>query len=790
MVNFFIGRPIFSTVLALLMLLVGGICMFLLPISLYPEIVPPQVQVTTTYTGADAQTVADTVTTPIEQQINGVKGQIYFTSDSTSNGLTNIIATFDVGYDQDIAAVDIQNKVSTAQTSLPPEVKQFGVTVKKTSTNMVCVVNLISPDGRFDATFLDNYAQINIVDALKRIPGVSDVNPFGRKYAMRIWLDPDRMANQTISPNEVIQAIQSENKQAASGKIGSQPAPPGQRFEYPVTSKGRLSKVEEFEKIVVRRNDDGSFVYLADVARVQLDSENYETAGWLNGKPAGTVPIYQLAEANALDIVAQVRAEMDRVKKNFPEGMEYRIAYDTTKYVSENITEVKDTLIEAFILVLIVVFVFLQGFRATAIPMIAIPVSLVATFATMAAFGFSINTLTMCGLVLAIGLVVDDAIIVVENIEKFLERGMAPMEATKAAMAEITAPIITIGLVLAAVFVPVAFIPGLTGRLYNQFAMTIVFSFLFSAFNSLTFTPAMARIFLRPKHGETNFPPFVWFNRGLKWVENSYDSFLDFGARNWILIVTPSLGLLALTGYLIVQRPKAFIPTEDQGYLLVVLQTPDGTTRGPTSDAARRVTDIAGKLHGVRDVLLLDGYNAINGINETNAATAFVILEDWHHRTATELRAASLSRTPGHRLGAGAGRPRHRPATPADPGAQLHRRFRLHDPGPGRAGSRGHGVRGRPIPRRREEAPGACRRLHHLLGQGAPAPIRRRPREGPQARRAGLGRLQRPADEPGGLLRQRLQPLRQDLEGDGAGRQRRPRSSRGHRTTLRPEPPG
>ena len=300
--------PIFATVLALLMLLVGGICIFILPISLYPDIVPPQVQVTTTYTGADAQTVADTVTTPIEQQINGVKGQIYFNSDSTSNGLANIIATFDVGYDQDIAAVDIQNKVSTAQTSLPPEVKQYGVTVKKTSTNMVCVVNLISPDGRYDATFLDNYAQINVVDALKRIPGVSDVNPFGRKYAMRVWLDPDRMANQRISPAEVVEAIQQENKQSASGKIGASPAPPGQRFEYPITSKGRLSKVEEFEKIVVRRNDDGSFVYLSDVARVQLDSENYETAGWLNGKPAGTVPIYQLADANALDIVAQVRA--------------------------------------------------------------------------------------------------------------------------------------------------------------------------------------------------------------------------------------------------------------------------------------------------------------------------------------------------------------------------------------------------------------------------------------------------------------------------------------------------
>jgi hydrophobe/amphiphile efflux-1 (HAE1) family protein len=643
MVNFFIGRPIFATVLALLMLLVGGICIFVLPISLYPDVVPPQVQVTTTYTGADAATVADTVTTPIEQQINGVKGLIYFNSDSTSNGLASVIATFDVGYDQDIAAVDIQNKVSTAQTSLPPEVKQFGVTVKKTSTNMVCVVNLISPDGRYDATFLDNYGQINVVDALKRIPGVSDVNPFGRKYAMRVWLDPDRMANQRISPSEVVQAIQQENKQAASGKIGALPAPPGQRFEYPVTSKGRLSKVEEFEKIVVRRNDDGSIVYLSDVSRVQLDSENYETAGWLNGKPAGTIPIYQLSDANALDIVKAVRAQMDRASHNFPQGLEYRIAYDTTLYVRENITEVKDTLIEAFVLVLIVVFIFLQGFRATIIPMIAIPVSLIATFAMMAALGFSINTLTMCGLVLAIGLVVDDAIIVVENIEKFLERGMGPLEATRAAMAEITAPIVTIALVLAAVFVPVAFIPGLTGRLYNQFALTIVISFLFSAFNSLTFTPAIARLLLRPKHGETKFPPFRWFNRGLKWIEDSYDTFLDFGAKHWWTVVLPSLGLLALTGWLIYERPKAFIPTEDQGYLIVVLQTPDGTTREPTSRAVLRVGQIAKDLHGVRDVLTLDGYNAVTAINQTNTATVFVILEEWHHRTSPELRAVGLA---------------------------------------------------------------------------------------------------------------------------------------------------
>jgi hydrophobe/amphiphile efflux-1 (HAE1) family protein len=644
MVNFFIGRPIFATVLALLMLLVGGICMRILPISQYPQISPAQVQVVTTYTGADAKTVAETVTTPIEQQINGVKGVIYFSSDSTSNGVSNIVATFDVGYSQDIGAVDIQNRVQTAEAVLPPEVKQFGVTIKKTSTDMVCVVNLVSPDGRYDSTYLDNYAQIYVLDVLKRIAGVSDVSVFGRKYAMRIWLDPDRLAAQLIRPDEIVAAIQSENRQAAAGKIGGQPVPKGLVFEYPILTKGRLTAAEEFREIIVRRRDDGSIVRLGDLARIELDSENYETSGWLSGSPAGTLPIYQYSDANALDIVKQVRESMDRLTRNFPPGMEYRIAYDTTKYVNENIIEVRETLYEALLLVLLVVFVFLQGVRATLIPMLAIPVSLVATFAMMAAFGLSINTLTLCGLVLAIGLVVDDAIIVVENVEKFLERGESPIAAVRAAMAEITAPIVTITLVLAAVFVPVAFIPGLTGKLYNQFALTIVFAFVLSAINSLTFSPAMSRLFLRPKHSESRFFLFRWFNQGMRWLENSYDAFLEFTAHHWWTIVIPSVALLALTYVMLVQRPKAFIPTEDQGYLIVAVQTPDGTGREVTSRVAQSVSTIAMKLEGVSDVVLLDGFNVLNSTNQTNSAVAFVTLKEWSERTTPELRANAMAR--------------------------------------------------------------------------------------------------------------------------------------------------
>jgi HAE1 family hydrophobic/amphiphilic exporter-1 len=643
MVNFFIQRPIFATVLALLMLLVGGICAFVLPISLYPDIVPPQVQITATYTGADAQTVADSVTTPIEQKVNGVQGMIYMSSDSTASGVSRILVTLDVGYDQAIGAVDVQNKVDTAKPSLPPEVSQIGVETKKTTTNMVCVVNLMSPNGTYDNDFLDNYAQINLVDVLKRIQGVSDISVFGRKYAMRIWLDPDRMANQQITPDEVIAAIQSENRQAAAGKIGGAPVPAGQTFEYPVTAKGRLTMAEEFEEIIVRARPDGSVVRMRDVARVELGSETYDQTGYLNGKPATTIPVYQLSNANALDVVLQVRAEMDRLAQSFPDDVEYRIAFNTTEYVQENIDEVGHTLRDAFILVLIVVFVFLQGLRTTVIPLVAIPVSLVATFALMAVFGFSLNTLTLMGLVLAIGLVVDDAIIVVENVEKYLERGYKPLEATKAAMAEITTPIVTITLVLAAVFVPVAFIPGLTGRLYNQFALTIVFSFLFSAINSLTFSPAMSRLILKEKkHGESKFFFFRWFNAGMRWLENSYDSFLEYTARNWWLIVVPSLALLVLTGYMLWARPKGFVPVEDQGYVFITVQAPDGTTLEPLSRIMERVEQIALKTHGVRDTVRFDGYNPITQVNQPNCGAIYVILEPWHHRKAPELRARAI----------------------------------------------------------------------------------------------------------------------------------------------------
>ena len=756
MVNFFIGRPIFATVLALLMLLVGGICIFVLPIAQYPEITPPQVQVTTTFTGADAQTVSETVTKPIEQQINGVKGMIYFNSDSTSNGISTVVSTFDVGYSQDIGAVDIQNRVQTAQAVLPPEVKQFGVTIKKTSTDMVCVVNLVSPDGRYDSTFLDNYAQIYALDVLRRIPGVSDVTAFGRKYAMRIWLDPDRLAGQLIPPTEVIEAIQSENRQAAAGRIGSQPVPQGQALrEYPILVKGRLTTVKEFEEIIVRRRPDGSIVRLGEVARIELDSENYDTAGWLSGKPAGTLPIYQYSDANALDIVRQVRENMDRLAKSFPPGLKYRIAYDTTKYVSENIREVEETLLEAFLLVLLVVFVFLQGVRATIIPMMAIPVALVATFAMMAAFGFSINTLTLCGLILAIGLVVDDAIIVVENVEKYLGRGEQPIPAVRAAMAEITAPILTITLVLGAVFVPVAFIPGLTGRLYNQFAMTIVFSFVFSAVNSLTFSPAMAGVFLRAKHGESRFFLFRWFNAGMRWLENSYDSFLDFTAHHWWTIVVPSIALLAITYYMLLERPKAFIPGRGSGL-------PDH--RDPDSRRNRPRGDFQGREHDQQD------RPRPRGSQRRGAARGFQrpelhqpdqlghgVRAPQGMERAHQDRAArpGLDReAPGRDLQRDSRRRRGCAPTSTDPRPEPDRRLRVHDRGPRRQGRRRPGPDHRSVSRGGEKTARARRPLHAVYRERAPDPLQPRSHQGPAAGCRGFGRVRCSPDQPGRLLRQ------------------------------------
>ena len=528
MVKFFIYRPIFAMVIAIMMVIIGGICIFILPVAQYPAIVPPEVQVSSQYIGAGSQVVSDTVTTPLERNINGVEGMIYMSSNSTNNGNSIISITFDVGYDVDIGAVDVLNNSNTANPLLPPDVIQAGITIQKVSSDMVLVVNLISPDGTLDDVFLGNYADIHLTPAIERIPGVGNVNNFGLlQYSIRIWLNPDKLVSMGISPKQVIDSVNEQNQQAAVGVIGQPPVPQTIPFQYQITTLGQLSDVDQFENIIVKTQDNGQVVRVKDLGRVEMGAETYITTSQLNGKPNASIGVYQLPGANALQLANGIRALMDKMKKQFPEGMDYTIVYDTTKFVKESLKEVVITLFEAIGLVFIVVFLFLQNWRTTLIPCIAIPVSLVGTFALFSAFGFSINTLSLLGLVLAIGLVVDDAIVVVENVEKKLEEHVTDIkEATLLATKEVQGPIIATTLILLAVFVPVAFIPGMTGSLYNQFALAIAFSVALSGINSLTLSPALCGILLKPKV-KNNFILFRWFERGYEATLNKYKHLVD-----------------------------------------------------------------------------------------------------------------------------------------------------------------------------------------------------------------------------------------------------------------------
>ena len=498
-VDFFIDRPIFAGVISIVISLAGAVCVILLPIAQFPEITPPTVKVQATYTGANAEVVEKTVTTPIEEQINGVEGMTYMSSISSSDGTSNITVTFDVGYNLDIAAVDVQNRVTMAQPQVPEDVTKYGITTQKQSPDFVLIICLYSENTEHDDLFLSNYAAINIVDRLKRLPGVGDVEIFGeKKYAMRLWLNPDKLTSMDMTAMDVINAVQEQNVQVAAGSIGLAPSPPGQVFTYSINTLGRLSTPKEFEDIIVRTKDDGSVVRVKNVGRVELGAENYGWYAHLNGGKAACIGVFQLPGANALQVAKEVYANMEQLKDRFPTGLKYTAAYDTTLFVKESIIEVIKTLLIAMLLVFLVVYIFLQNWRATLVPAIAIPVSLVGTFAVLEAFGFSINTLTLFGLVLAIGIVVDDAIVVVENASRCIdEKGMAPKEATKEAMREVTGPIIATTLVLMSVFVPVAFMPGITGQLYRQFALTIAFSVGISALNALTLSPALCAALLR-----------------------------------------------------------------------------------------------------------------------------------------------------------------------------------------------------------------------------------------------------------------------------------------------------
>ena len=633
MVRFFIHRPIFASVIAIITALAGAIAMVVLPIAQFPNIVPPTVQVSSTYNGADAVTVANSVTMPLEAQINGAEGMIYMSSNSTSTGASVITVTFEVGYDLNIGAVDVLNRTQTAMAQLPQAVQQLGVSITKQSTNLTVVVSLLSPDGTYDSKFLSNYANIVVQPVLSRVDGVGDINIFGLlQYSMRVWLDSDRLIAMGISTAEVAQAIQTQNQQAAIGSLGASPTVGDTAFNITLTAQGRLTTAEEFADIVVRTGDNGAVVRIRDIGRTELGAFQYGSTSTMNGLSTGTIGVYQLPTANAFGVVEAVRAQMERLEPMLPPGVTWQITYDSTAFVSASVHDLVKTLIEAGVLVLAVIFIFLQSWRATLIPMIAIPVSIVGTFAIMLAFGFTINTLTLLGLVLAIGLVVDDSIIVVENVYRQLELG-APDGKTAAerAMKEVAGPIVATSSVLLAVFIPAALMPGITGQLYNQFALTIAFSIVLSMVNSLTLSPALCGVFLQKPH-KTTFRPYVIFNEGFEYCTGHYSRFVRLLSHHWYIIAATFVaGVIGLI-WMFAHTPTAFIPNEDQGYYFVGIQLPSGSALSRTEAVSAKVLEIVKADPAVVDVIQINGFNFLTSVGEVNAGFIIVTLKPWDER--------------------------------------------------------------------------------------------------------------------------------------------------------------
>ena len=643
MINFFITRPIFASVVAIIMVLAGVVGYELLPVAQFPDIAPPQVVVSAAYPGASAQIVADTVTTPLEQQINGVEGMAYMSSVSANDGSSTITITFNIGYNVDIAAVDVQNRVSQATGDLPAIVNLSGITIQKQQPNILLLVNLTSPDGTVDATGLSNYAYLQLVDPIKRLPGAGNVTIFGEKrYAMRVWLNPDRLAQLGVTASQVQAAITEQNQQVAGGKLGEAPSPSNQQFELQINTLGRLSQAKQFEDIVVRAgNNSSAMVRLGDLGRVELASQSYNSNASLNGRPTIALAVYQSPGANALALDKLVRQKIAEASSSFPPGVAYAIKYDTTTFVSASLREVLITLTESLALVFLVVFVFLQSWRTTLIPGISIPVSLIGTLGVMKVVGFSINTVSLLGMVLAIGLVVDDAIVVVENVTRQIDDGKQPLDAAKAALAEVTGPILATTAVLMAVFIPVAFLPGVTGQLYRQFALTIAISVGFSAFNSLTLSPALCAILLKPKAGEQSWL-FRKFNGGFGWLTARFSSSVRTTVRYWPVTFLVLAG--AMAGAYAISRdvPSAFVPVEDQGYFFVVIQLPDGAALSRTDKVADQVRTILQARPEVSDVEEITGLNFLTGSAQSNSAVEFAILKPWGQRPGNGHKAEGI----------------------------------------------------------------------------------------------------------------------------------------------------
>jgi multidrug efflux pump len=650
--NFFIDRPIFAGVISAFITIAGLLALFKLPISEYPEVVPPQVVVHASYPGANPKVIADTVAAPLEQAIVGVEDMLYMSSTSTMDGSLTLTVTFRIGADIDRAQVQVQNRVSQALPRLPEEVRNLGVNTVKASSNLTLVVNLTSPNGRYDSLYLRNYAVLNIKDVLARLPGMGDVQVFGGgDYSMRVWLDPQKLAARNMTAGDAVNAIREQNVQVAAGQLGAPPS--NTEFQIALNAAGRLTDEQQFRDIIIKTGEDGQIVRLGDVARIELGAQAYGVRSLLDNKPSLAIPVFQSPGANALELSNNVRKTMEELKKSFPEGMDYGILYDPTQFVRQSIDAVLHTLLEAVALVVLVVILFLQTWRASLIPLIAVPVSVIGTFAVLLAFGFSINTLSLFGLVLAIGIVVDDAIVVVENVERHIAAGLSPLEATKVAMGEVSRPIIAITLVLCAVFVPVAFVSGLTGEFYRQFALTIAISTVISAFNSLTLSPALAALLLKP-HGAAPdalsrvmnrvFGGFFRrFNRAFARGGDNYSRALSLTMRHGGVALAIYAGLIVLTLFGFMAVPGGFIPAQDKQYLVAVAQLPPAASLDRTEAVTRRIADIALKQPGVAHAVEFAGMS-VNGFTQSSsAALIFFPLDDFSARSSRALSGPALA---------------------------------------------------------------------------------------------------------------------------------------------------
>jgi HAE1 family hydrophobic/amphiphilic exporter-1 len=642
--HFFVDRPIFATVVSLILLIIGGIAYFQLPVAQYPEIAPPTIVVRASYPGADADTVAKTVATPIEQEVNGVEGMLYMSSYSTATGSMQLTITFKLGTDLDQAQVLVQNRVAIAEPRLPEEVRRLGIVTAKSSPDLMMVVHMLSPDETYDQLYVSNYARSRVRDILLRLPGVGDLTIFGeREYSLRIWLDPDKLTAYGMTASDVVQALREQNVQVSGGSIGAPPSASDNAFEYTVTTQGRFEDARQFRYVIVKSTEEGRLIELQDVARIELGAKEYVTNSYLTGKPAVALGVFQRPGTNALATADEIIKTMERLKADFPPGLTYQIVYNPTEFISDSISEVYKTILEAVILVVIVVLVFLQSWRTAIVPIVAIPVSLIGSFAFLYAFGFSLNMLTLFGLVLAIGIVVDDAIVVVENVERNIGLGFDPATASHRTMNEVGAAVIAISLVLIAVFVPTAFIPGISGQFYLQFAITIAMATVISALNSLTLSPALAALLFRP-HGH-NPPRFVvtrWlnaaangFNRGFDAVSEFYGRIVRFLVGSWMALLAMLAVfavLIAGTIYALQTTPRGFIPTMDQGYAIVVIQLPDGASLARTDAVVQRASKIIAATPGVTDAVAFAGFSGATFTNASNAGVVFARFDSFENR--------------------------------------------------------------------------------------------------------------------------------------------------------------